>query len=588
MTPFRKVFSLLNRLERRNAVILVLMMLLGMMLETLGVGIVIPALAVMLQSDIGAKYPSVQPLLAFFGNPTSAQLLVAVMMALVAIYAVKNTYVFFLAWRQMRFAFELQADLAKRLFNIYLRQPYTFHLQKNSAQLINNVTSEVNVFTLVVNSSLTFATETLVLLAISALLLTVEPIGAIIVVAVLGIAGGIFHYATRSRLTRWGEARQYHSVLLVQHLQQGLGGVKDVKLMGREVEFVRQYAVHNQANARIAGLQTLMQQLPRLWLELLAIAGLAILVQTMLIQGRDLTTIVSTVGLFAAAAFRLMPSAMRIIGSIQTLRFSMPAVDTVYRELQYDAPTLHDPARNLPPPAFERAIQLRDIAYRYPNASSMALDNLSITIPKGAFVGIIGPSGSGKSTAVDLILGLLTPTAGHITVDDRDIQTCLRSWQNNIGYVPQSIYLTDDSLRRNVAFGLPDAQIDDDAVRRALTAAQLMEFVSTLPEGLETVVGERGVRLSGGQRQRIGIARALYHSPGILILDEATSALDNETETEVMEAVLNLKGKNTIVVVAHRLSTVENCDRLYRIDKGTLVEQGTPAEFGIGRLTHTA
>ncbi len=580
MNILEKVFSLLSRTERGRVIVLAFLTVIGVILETFSVGLIIPALALMLQDNIGQRYPRVQPLLDFLGNPSQNRLLLGAMVGLVVVYAVKNSYIVFLTRMQMRFTFDLQASLSRRLFTTYLRQPYAFHLSRNSAQLINNVTGEVNILTLVVNNSIAIATETLVLIAIGSLLLAIEPVGTLIVIGVLGSAALIFHYVTRFRVSRWGVSRQYHGILLIQHLQQGLGGVKDVKLLGREAEFVRQYDLHNRANARIIGLQSIVQQLPRLWLELLAVAGMAILVQAMLVQGRDLTSIVSTVGLFAAAAFRLMPSVTRIISATQILSFNLPAVNTVYRELQLDIPD-DLAARDESKCQFNQEVRFHDVTYRYPDSQLNALTGLSITIGKGECVGIIGPSGSGKSTAIDLVLGLLTPSAGTITVDGHDIQQQLRSWQNQMGYVPQSIYLTDDTLRRNIAFGIPESQIDDKAIQNALAAAQLADFVSTLPERLSTVVGERGVRLSGGQRQRIGVARALYHRPAVLVLDEATSALDTETESGVMDAVSALKGKTTIIVVAHRLSTVEHCDRIYRLEKGELAEQGTPADLGI-------
>jgi ABC-type multidrug transport system fused ATPase/permease subunit len=588
MTLIRKIISLLDRKERTNAVTLVFLMLVGVLLETLGVGLVIPALAIMQQGNIGARYPRLQPILSLLGNPTQSQLLLGAMLALVGIYVVKNSYSVFLTWRQTRFAFNFQTELSERLFTLYLRQPYAFHLRRNSAQLMTNVTGEVSTCALVLSNAMGLITETMVLLAIATLLLTIEPLGTLIVVAVLGSAALGFHYATRARVTRWGEARQLHAVLSTQHLQQGLGGAKDVKLMGREEEFVAQFSRHYKAQNRAGGLQAVMQQLPRLWLELLAVAGMAILVETMLFRARELTVIVSTVGLFAAAAFRLMPSANRIIAAIQVLRFNVPAIDTVYNELRL-APQEIAARETGTSCEFKHEIRVDNATYIYPEAPTTALAGLSIRIRKGESIGLIGSSGSGKSTTVDLILGLLTPSSGQITVDGQNIQTRLRGWQDQIGYVPQSIYLTDDTLRRNVAFGLRDDQIDVTAVQRAINAAQLGEFVSNLPGKLETIVGERGVRLSGGQRQRIGIARALYHDPSVLVLDEATSALDATTEAGVMEAVAALKGTKTILIVAHRLSTIERCDRLYRLENGSVVAEGTPEELGfVGAMQTSA
>jgi ABC-type multidrug transport system fused ATPase/permease subunit len=574
----RKIRFLLTPSERRGAVVLLGLMVVGMTLEMLCTGMVIPAIALMMQQDLATTYPQFQPLLAAMGNPAQSQLILNVMLGLVAIYLVKNLFLAFLAWQQTRFAFDVQAQLSQRLFTSYLRQPYTFHLQRNSAQLIRNVTGEVGMFADAIVSSLLIATELLVLLGISILLLAVEPIGTLIAAFVLGGAAWTFYYGMRARVVRWGESRQRHDVLRLQHLQQGLGGAKDVKLLGRESNFLNQFRVHTAQSARVGQFQATLQMLPRLWLELLAVVGLATLVISMLTQGREIATIVPTLGLFAAAAFRLMPSVNRVLAAAQVLRYNLPVVKTLHEELKFAAP--EPTVRPRPASAadrFQTDIHLSSVGFTYPSAAGPALSELTLCIRKGESIGFIGPSGSGKSTLVDVILGLLTPGSGQVLMDGEDIQKNLRAWQDQIGYVPQSIYLTDDTLRRNVAFGLPDDEIDDAAVERAIHAAQLEEFVAGLPKGLETVVGERGIRLSGGQRQRIGIARALYHDPAVLVLDEATSALDTATERGVMQAVTALHGRKTILVVAHRLTTVAGCDRLYRLEQGRIAAETVPA-----------
>jgi ABC-type multidrug transport system fused ATPase/permease subunit len=303
--------------------------------------------------------------------------------------------------------------------------------------------------------------------------------------------------------------------------------------------------------------QQSLQALPRLWLELLAVTGLAILVLAMMAQRHSMTTIVQTVSLFAAAAFRLAPAANRMLNSLQSLLYGVAVINALYEE--FCLPMRRPAAPKHPRHAFSREIELADVSYTYPGADAPALDRLSLSIRKGECIGFIGHSGSGKTTLVDVVLGLLTPSTGRVLVDGQDIFDDLRGWQDQVGYVPQSIYLVDSSLRSNVAFGLPDAMIDDAAVARAIRAAQLDEFVASLPDGLDTVVGERGVRISGGQRQRIGIARALYHDPVVVVLDEATSSLDTATERGIMDAVGALRSTKTVIIVAHRLSTVAAC-----------------------------
>ena len=570
-----KVWMLLTSIQRKNALVLLGLTGISMILETLGIGLVIPVIALLVQDDIAVSYPKVQPVLHMLGNPTQVQLITGGMLALVSIYLCKNSFLSYFTWMQQRFANDVLVQLSQRLFTTYLRQPYTFHLQRNSAQLIRNSTHEVGVFRNTLLYSMALLTECLVLVGITVLLLMVEPIGALIVALVLGSAAWIFHHITRRYILSWGELRIYHAGLSTQHLMQGLGGVKDVKLLGREGDFLAQYREHNTQGAKVSRYQATLQALPRLWIELLAVTGLATLVLTMLAQGRDAASILPTLGLFAAAAFRLMPSVSRVLGAVQSLRYSRPAINLMFEELRLDAP---EPAiKTKHTVILQTHIQLFNVSYAYPGASSSALNGLLLTIQKGETVGFIGPSGAGKSTLVDVILGLFTPNSGMVTVDGQDIQQDLRAWQDQIGYVPQSIYLTDDTLKRNVAFGLPNKQIDDVAVKRAIQSAQLEEFIDSLPQGLETMVGERGIRLSGGQRQRIGIARALYHDPAVLVLDEATSALDTDTESGIMQAVTALRGSKTILIVAHRVSTVAHSDRVYRMDHGRLVEEGSPA-----------
>lgn len=539
-----------------------------MVLETLGISLIIPALSLMTEPNIASKYPAVAPFLKRLGDPTRTQLIVGGMLFLVCAYTIKAVFLAFLAWKQAQFSFGLQANLSARLFNSYLRQPYTFHMQRNSAQLIRNVTTEIGQFTSAIISASILLTELFVLIGIGTMLLLVEPLGAVLVITTLGFAGYVFHRATNSCLLRWGEARQFHDGQRLQHLQQGLGGAKEVKLLGREEDFISQYNLHNTGSARMSKLQNVLQALPRLWLELLAVVGLATLVFTMIVQGKPMEVLIPTMGLFAAAAFRMMPSANRILVSAQGLRYNLPVISILYDEVRSLKQAQTFVSNQVLP--FKHALSLKNVGYVYPSASHAALTDINLNIPYGKSVGLIGDSGSGKSTLVDVILGLLTPDSGYVQVDGTDIQSNLRGWQNQIGYVSQTIYLTDDTLRRNVAFGLDSKDIDENAVNAAIKAAQLQDFVESLPDGLDSLVGERGIRISGGQRQRIGIARALYHDPLVLVLDEATSALDTDTEKSVMKAVYELRENKTIIIIAHRLSTVAQCDILFRLKQGRL------------------
>jgi len=429
-------------------------------------------------------------------------------------------------------------------------------------------------------SGMLLVTEILVIVGVSLLLLSIEPWGATIVVTTLGLTAWGLNVFTKKKVVEWGERRQLHDGLRLQYLQEGLGGVKDLKLLGRETEFIKQFQEQSEMSARVGRRQATSLLLPRLFLELFAVVGIATLVQVMLFRGRSPESLLPTLGVFAAAAFRIMPSFTRIMGALQSLQYSLPVVSTLYAELQSLEKEGGGQAKTLS--VFNCSLIMENVSYKYPEATSCSLEKVSLSIEKGSSVGFIGGSGAGKSTLVDILLGLLTPTSGAVKVDGRNIQDSLRTWQNRIGYVPQSIFLMDATLRRNVAFGVPEEEIDESALRRAICSAQLEEYVESLPEGLETFVGELGTRLSGGQRQRIGIARALYHNPEVLVLDEATSALDLHTESDVMKAVNALHGQKTIIIVAHRTSTVEQCDRLFRLEGGKLVTEGTPKEVLAG------
>ena len=571
----RKLWRLMTAAERREAVGLLILMFFGMILETLSVGLIVPALAFMVRSDLATQFPSLAHWLSRVGPIPQEQLVVGGLIALVFIYIFKGAFLAFLAWKNLRFVFGMQAQMSLRVFAGYLRQPYTFHMQRNSAELIRNALGEVYVLMHYgLYEALRFIAETLVIVGILSLLVYIEPFGAVLSMATLVLIGGGFYLLTRKRMLRWGELRQSYERMRLQHMQEGLGGVKELLLLGREEEFIRRYAEQALGYARVSTRQNTLQELPRLMLEIIAVGALAVLVVVLLSQGRSLASLLPTLGLFAAAAFRVMPSANRIMNSIQIMRHAKPAIHSLATEMEALAPI--ESPRVAQPLRFEREVVVRNVTFTYPGNESPALLGVTVAVRAGQSIGLVGGSGSGKSTLIDVILGLLAPQSGAVSVDGVDVRDNLRSWQNRIGYVPQQIFLTDDTLRRNIAFGIPDAEIDEAALQRALRAAQLEAFAASLPAGLETMVGERGVRLSGGQLQRIGIARALYHDPTVLVLDEATSALDTTTERDVMSAVAALHGAKTVIIVAHRLSTVAECDYLYRLEGGKIVEMGLP------------
>lgn len=563
------VWKLFTNSDRIAFTRIVVMVIIGMFLETISLGIVVPIIGILTQDDYQQKYPFIVDI---FGSLSREELISAVMVAMVLIYVVRSLFLFWSLWIQKGFSASVSGRLSQSLFSTYLRQPYMFHLQRNSSTLMRNAKNATAIVTCGVDPFLVLLTDGLVAIAMFALLIAVEPVGTLAVLLVFGISTFVFQRTTRRRIDNWGYQVDYHETKILQHLQEGFGGAKDVKVLGRENEFLSQHEKHLGESIRINRIYNVILTLPRSFMEIITIVGLCLLVVSMVVRGRELADIVPILGLFAAAAFRVMPSINRLLMATQTLIFNRSIITSVYQDFLLDSPDSLTVNSNT---KFASQLELVDVSFQYPAAAAASLQNVSLVVKRGEAVGFVGPSGAGKSTLVDVILGLFAPTSGVVKIDGQNVQQNLRNWQNQIGYVPQAIYLTDDMLRRNVAFGLNDENIDDNLVRDAIRLAQLEEFVATLPEKLDTVVGERGVRLSGGQRQRIGIARALYHNPSVLVLDEATSSLDTPTEHGVMQAVQALQGSKTVIIVAHRLSTVEYCDRLYKIENARITEEGT-------------
>lgn len=565
---FTAAWHILPQKFHKQTYFILALTLIGTILETAGIGLVIPAIALMADPNIAENYPVLMLLFEALGNPSHAQLVIYGVSLLLGAYVIKALYLAFLSWKQSQYIYDIKAHLSQTLFELYIRSPYEFHLQQNSGHLIRNITIEVEqLVSRVLIPGVLLVTELMVIAAIAALLLVIQPFGALVLFAVMGLAMYGFQRITQNHLKKWGVERQQHEGHRIQKAQEGLGGIKDVKLLGKESNFIHSYGQHTLKASLVERRQYALSNIPRLWLETVGVLGLTLLVVVSLQKTASPSDVIPIIGLFAAAAFRILPSANRVLHSIQSLRYADAVISLILKEFELKQETSSQFDPNF---KFQQQIEIRDVTYTYPNASNHSLSNVSFAIQKGESVGLIGTSGAGKSTLVDVLLGLIHPASGGVFVDDININKNMKSWQNLVGYVQQSIYLTDDTLRRNIAFGLNDDEIDDSLVMQAVSAAQLDEFVQDLPEGINTFVGERGVRLSGGQRQRIGIARALYHNPPVLVFDEATSALDNETEAEVMQSILSLKGTRTMIIIAHRLSTIKHCDKVYRLERGRL------------------
>lgn len=570
LTIYNKIWQILNKSQRIQVWYLFILLFIGMLLEMLGIGIIIPILGIVLNPNFVNKYEVVSDLFKLLGNPGPNLIIYYGMFFLILIYLIKTIFLIFLSWKQSAFIVNLSSFLSRKMYTGYMNQEYSFHLNKNSAQLGSYIMGEVGLFTNVLLSIVNLILEITTILGVTLVLFLVEPKGSIIVVMFLFTASIIFHRITRKRLLDWGKTRQLHQIELTKNLYQGLNGIKDILILNRLKYFIENFNHNLLKSAKTQIKVNTLNLVPRLYLEFLAVLGLAGLILIMVSQGKSFENLLPTLGVFVAAAFRMIPSANRIIASNQQIRYAKPAVNLLYEEhlfLNNKLSNYRECTQNF---VFESKIEIKNIKFIYDNQNKHSINDISLNIEKGSSIGLIGVSGSGKSTLVDIFLGLLKPQQGEILVDGVSIYENLGSWKSKIGYVPQVIYLTDDTLLRNIAFGISDEEINFDAVKKAIDAAQLTDFIESLENKLETGVGERGVRISGGQRQRIGIARALYHDPEILVLDEATSALDIETEQEVMKAIDSLKGEKTMLIVAHRLSTLEKCDYILELRNGSI------------------
>jgi ABC-type multidrug transport system fused ATPase/permease subunit len=577
----RKLLRLMSRRMRIQVAGLFAAMSVGALLEMIGIG-AIPAFAALVGSpERVVNNQLVRRYVGDLSGLSHSSLLLYAAGALLALFLIKNLFLFGLLIAQSGFTQRFQATLAVRVLRAYMYAEYHMHLQRNPSELLRNANSEaLEIIASVVMPGMILTMELLTVSAILSLLFIAAPVASLFACALLGGTAFIFVKTIRQRLSRYGAQIQQYRGKMIQAVHESLSSVKMTKILGREEYFLDTFSSYVNGYVEANRFRQIATEMPRLCLEIVAITGLLGVAAFLTLQGKAAVSITVTLSLLAVALVRAIPSVNRITSSLATLRFGDFALEAISKdlaELEEAKQSAHvTAARSL---TLREQIRFDEVEYRYPGADSSSLKGVSLSIARGSSVAIIGPTGAGKTTMVDLLLGLLPPTRGTIWIDDLDLQGNVGAWQRAVGYVPQDIYLVDNTIRRNIALGIGDTEIDDDAVTRAMIAAQLESFIESLPLGLETVVGERGVRISGGQRQRIGIARALYHDPAVLIMDEATSSLDNETEGLVIQAVERLRGSRTIIVIAHRLSTIRNCDMAFVLRNGSLAASGPVTDF---------
>lgn len=570
MSYFNKFIKILDPKIFFSAIVLFFMMFFSMLIETLSIGMVIPVISVILDDQSFFQNDFISKAILLLGSPSKDSLIITFMLIIVFVFVFKSLYLVFFNWFQTRFIFNVQVSLSNKLFTGYLYQPYLYHLNRNSSSLIRNIVTEVNTFASCSTAMIILVTEIMVFLGISLLLIIYEPVGSLMSISIFCLAGFSFYSLFKHKMSYWGVKRQKYDEKKIQYIQEGIGGIKESKIYGKEDSFIRRFYTQAIGSSEMGKRISFLSTFPRIFLELIIICILAIFVIYLITFQYSYQNIIATIGLFAVAAFRLLPSINKIIGSVQLLRYNLPVVNLIHKEMI----SLNEfilPSKNYTKFNFQDSISLKDLSFSYGD-KNMILDNVNLSIEKGEKIGLIGETGSGKSTLVDIILGLLSPSHGSILVDGINIQSNIRGWQENLGYVPQTIFLSDDTFLNNIAYGVSNNNIDQDKVMSSLKASQLSNFTDSLEKKLETKVGEKGVRLSGGQIQRIGIARALYNNPDIIVFDEATSALDYDTENEVMKTVNSLKNK-TIIIIAHRINTLKDCDKIYELKSGNLEQK---------------
>lgn len=571
MKVYKNIIGLIPKNMKLRSIFVLVLVFFGMILEMMGVGLIIPVFSLILDTNKLLEYPFFVWLFNILSINDEIYLIYAALVLLIFIYSFKAVYLSILSWVQAKFVYDLQASLSKKLFTRYIFQPYYFHLTRNSAYLIRNVTTET---TQLVESAflpmMLVINEVIVISGLVALMFFITPNKAIILFSIILLGMITIQLLTKTLLVKWGRQRQDNEGLKIKTSQEGLGGIKDIKVLGREYQIINMFNNHVEMISNASGNRNAVQQYPRIWIEYLGIISLIVIILLDIFNEIPISEIIPGVAFIAAIAFRIMPSSNRFLSAIQSIKFSTPVVNLITDELKLDKNVLEIKTKDkLSILDFEDKISIKDISFSFDGVTNI-LDKISIDVIKGEKIGIVGSSGAGKSTFVDLLLGLHLPNSGKIEIDGEDIYQNLDQWYEMIGYVPQSIFLSDDTLRRNIAYGLPEDKIDDVKINSAIEMAQLNDFVINLENGIDTVIGERGVRISGGQRQRIGIARALYKNPKLLILDEATSALDVEIEKDVMESIYSLDSSITILIIAHRLSTLDKCNRTLRLDNGKI------------------
>lgn len=582
MSIFKKVGYIFNRKQKFQSVLLCIALFIGALLELVGVSLIAELVTLISTPEKIHENKILAFAYDFTKSDSTRQFFFYLVIALIVIYILKNAYLMMVSYIQYTFIYNNQLRLSARLIDCYLKKPYTYHLDKNSAEMIRSIMLDSERFFQLLLTAFSVFAEILVSALMCVYLLVVDWMITLCVVVILGLVSGLYLLIFHGKSKKNGEVSQYNDGKMHQAINQALGAVKDIKILHREKYFVEAFRRRGAEKYHAVRNNEILGQAPKYLIETVCIGAILLVLSIKLYMGEDLGNMIPQLAAFAMAAFKLLPSVGKVDNYLNLIIFLKPSVDLIYRDIKdtedMNGYLLCDKDENSAgkseamAASADSSIKVDHVSYRYPNTETDVIKDVSFTIPVGKSIGLVGPSGAGKSTIADVILGILTPTGGKVLYDDMNVHEHPIKWSRMLAYIPQAIFLADETIRQNVAFGISEDEIEEDKVWKALDDAQLSDFVRSLPQGLDTMVGERGVRLSGGQRQRIGIARALYGNPQILVLDEATSALDNETEAAVMEAIESLQGKITMIIIAHRLTTISGCDYIYKVEDGRITD----------------
>lgn len=574
---WKQFMTILSPSQKRWGILIFLMSIVGAIVETLGVSAILPLIQAMIEPEQIMKNEIVSSIFLILGLPQNGNIILWVALGVIMVYIIKNIYLCLLSYARVKYSTKVQRELSLRMLHSYMQRGYTFFRLHNISTLLRGISGSVVGVFHVLNNMMRTCAELLTILCIFVYVVYTDWQMAVCMMVLLGACLLLILYAFKGIMKKAGESYFAQMALSSKWSLQLFSGIKEVLVLGRKNFFVNNYAkaYTEQQNAQVK--QTVAAEIPAYIIEGACVTGIIAALCIRVGSIDNPAAYIPQLAVFAMAAFRLLPSIGRISAYFNGCIFNFPSVTEVYEnivEAEKESTLLkieekeHDVELE-----FNEKLEIMDVVWKYPDGTENVLDYVTISINKGESIAFVGPSGAGKSTLADIVLGLFQPQEGRILIDGVDVSNCPMAFSRIIGFVPQTVYMIDDTIRRNVAFGLFDDEIDESAVWNALEQAQMKEFVEELPMGLDTIVGERGVRFSGGQSQRLAIARALYTNPDILILDEATSALDTETETAVMEAIEALQGQKTLIIIAHRLTTIRNCDKIYEISNGKASER---------------